>query len=96
MAHIIPKFIKKRVSNLSNPNQHVLAVLQTNLLNLCKEDIEAMEQINAAFGFHGLTVDIPRELKEPTRPKRQLAIITTMVVNSLLTYFSTKTLVSMA
>ena len=55
-----------------------------------------MEQINSAFGFQGLTVDIPRQLQAPTRLKRQLAIISTMVVTSLLTNFSTKKLVSMA
>ena len=55
-----------------------------------------MEQINAAFGFQGLNVDIPRELQEPTRDKPQLAFITTMVVSSLITYFSAKELVSMA
>ena len=96
VAHIIPKFIKKRVSNLSKPNQRVLTVLQTNLINICKEDIEAMKQINAAFGFQGLNVEIPRELQQSTRNKRQLAIISTMVVTSLITFFSTKELVSMA
>ena len=55
-----------------------------------------MEQINAAFGFQGLNVEIPRELQKPTRNKRQLAIISTMVVTSLITFFSTKQLVSMA
>ena len=55
-----------------------------------------MEHINAAFAFQRLNVEIPRELQKPTSDKRQLAIISAMVVTSLITYFSTKVLVSMA
>ena len=96
VAHIIPQFIKQRASKVSKPNKHILSVLKKNLLNLCKEDVDAMDQINAAFGFKDLTVAIPNDLKENNREKRQIAVLSTMVITSLVTYFSTKELISMA
>ena len=43
-----------------------------------------------------MTFEIPEKLREQIRDKRQLANIPSMVVTSLITYFSTEELVSMA
>ena len=49
-----------------------------------------MDQINAAFGFKDLTVEIPNDLKDNNREKHQIAVLSTMMIASLITYFSSK------
>ena len=72
VVSIIPQFIKKRVSKiLSTPNKHVLKVLFRNMKNLCKEDLDAMQQIQDSFGFKIKAYPI----ENGVRDKRQIAIL---------------------
>ena len=52
VGKIIPRFIKKTVSKiLSTPNKHIFKVLYKNMKSLCKEDLDAMKQIQDSVGF---------------------------------------------
>ena len=61
--------------------------------NICKEDLDAMKQIQDSFGFKLIN---PDSIDLKIRDKRQIAILATIAITSLVTYFSTKELVNMS
>ena len=92
VVKIIPKFVKKRLSNvLSKPNKNILKVLFKNIKNLCQENQDAVKQIESSFGFKTSTQTL-----SDGREKRQIVVLATIAITSLVTYFSTKELVQLS
>ena len=85
--------MKKRLSKITN--KRVLKILYNNIKNYCIEDLDAMKQISDSFGFKNLLRNSPLQ-NIKLRDKRQIAIVATIVITSLITYFSTKELVQMS
>ena len=86
VVKIIPKFVKKRLSNvLSKPNKNILKVLFKNIKNLCQENQDAVKQIESSFGFKTSTQTL-----SDGREKRQIVVLATIAITSLVTYFLQK------
>ena len=89
-SKVIEEFVKKRTADkLSTPNKKVLHVIKENIKNLCRDDKEALAQIKSSFGLNDMELSNRRE-------KRQLVVAATAIITSLVTYFSTKELISMS
>ena len=95
VVKIIPKFVKKRLSKvLSKPNKNILKVLYKNIKNICQENRDAVQQIYSSFGFKNSSKNNSVELT--SRERRQVVVLATIAITSLVTYFSTKELVEMS
>ena len=95
VVKIIPKFVKKRLSKvLSKPNKNILKVLYKNIKNICQENRDAVQQIYSSFGFKNSGKNNSVELT--SRERRQVVMLATIAITSLVTYFSTKELVEMS
>ena len=90
IAAVIDEFVAKRTKNkLSAPNKKVLSVIRKNIKDLCEDDKNQMTMIKTSFGFTDMSLITKRH-------KRQFIVAATVVITSLVTYFSTKELISMS
>ena len=87
-SNIIEEFVAKKIpKGLSTPNKRILRVLQQNIRNTCKEITSTWTQITNSFGLTEMN-------GAKDMVKRQI-VAATAIVTSLITFFTTKELVSM-
>ena len=89
LSDAIEELINGRTKDISDPNKKVLDVVTSSIKNMCEDDNAALPQIKASFGVSPNVGLIKR------RPKRQFALAT-VLITSLVTYFSTKELIAMS
>lgn len=89
ISDVINSFVKKRTKKLSAPNQRILDVIQKNINAACENDKEALLQIKTSYGLTDVGIITKRQ-------KRQFIVAATVIVTSLVTYFTTKELISMS
>ena len=87
-SNIIEEFVAKKIpKGLSTPNKRILRVLQQNIRNTCKDITSTWTQITNSFGLTEMN-------GAKDMVKRQI-VAATAIVTSLITFFTTKELISM-
>ena len=101
---IMDEFIAKRLKrakNMSKPNKRVIKILKENIENLCKTDSDMINEIIDVFGLKETVrpehMQVPKGKMAKRIKERQFVVATAVgIVTSLITLFSTKTLINMA
>jgi len=101
---IMDEFIAKglkRAKNMSKPNKRVIKILKENIENLCKTDSDMINEIIDVFGLKETVrpeyMQVPKGKMAKRIKERQFLVAAAVgIVTSLITLFSTKTLINMA
>ena len=88
-SHLLKGFIRQRAAKLklSAPNLRIFSTLVQRIHNICDETQQIMMAIKSTLGL--------TEMDGDSEEKRQVILAVTAVVSSLVTYFTTKQLVTM-
>ena len=88
-SRLLKGFIRQRAAKLklSAPNLKILSTLVQRIHNICDETQQIMMAMKSTFGL--------TEMDGDSEEKRQIILAATAVVSSLVTYFTTKQLVTM-
>ena len=89
LSDAIKELMEKRTKGISAPNKKVLNVVISSIKNMCQDHKSSLEQIKASFGISPSVGSIKQ------RHKRQF-VLASVLITSLITYFSTKELIAMS
>ena len=76
-----------KLYNFSDPDKKLLDVIAQNIRDLCNHDRDVLEQLKTSFGLTEMG---------KIRTERQFIFAATVAITSLITFFSTKELISMS